>query len=479
MATGGETNVGAIAVEILARTDKLQAGLDKASRGFGAFGGMVAGATAAVTNFALQAASGAVSSLTGLVAQSFESIGAAQDLAIALNADTQALQGLQYAAKSTGADTAALNAALTRMNLNIGEGLAGNKEAAEGFDRLGLKIEDLAGMGADQAFKTIADEIAKLSTPAQQAQASVDIFGKSAGALIPLLSEGSAGIDDLMSRYVELSGGMSELDVSKVQLAGDLMDDLGIFVKGVADQIAVNLAPFLSAAVTKMIDLGLNGQNAVAAVGKGFTWLEGLLKEVAWWTVKIYQGWLSFQYVFQVLEVAFTEWYSVIEQGFNGISEFIKKATFGKVDFGTSDFFANWNEQSNKALDQTGAEILNLQSMLDKEAPQEFIGSIFEAVKTGADEAAMKIVELGEKRREASREASRTLEREDKTKAAKARMADVGFAGELKAGGVSSEALRAAKRQTQVVSDPQLSVTNATLAKIERKVGNSGTAVTV
>lgn len=411
-----EVNVGAIAVEILARTEKLEAGLKGARGQIGAFSGALAGVTAGVTNFALQMGVKAVGAMAGWVTNSFAAIGAAQDLAIALNSDTQALQGLQYAAKNTGSDAATLNAALTKMNTNIGQGLAGNEKAAEGFDRLGLRIEDLAGMASTDAFGLIADEIAKLPTPAQQAQAAVDIFGKSASSLIPLLSEGSAGIEELQERYSMLSGGMSELDVSKVQLAGDLMDDLGIFVKGVADQIAVNLAPFLSTAVAKMIDLGMNGQSAVTMVGKGFTWLEGILKEVAWWTVKIYQGWLSFQYVFQLLEVAFTKWYSTIERGFNGISAFIKKATFGEVDFGTSDFFANWDRESTKALDATGSEILKLQSMLDKEAPQEFIGSIFEAVKTGADEAAQKIVDLGEKRRKAARDASQTMEREEKEK---------------------------------------------------------------
>ena len=57
MAAGGETNVGAIAIEILARTDKLEAGLKKASSGFGAFGGAVAGVTAAFASFALCLAS--------------------------------------------------------------------------------------------------------------------------------------------------------------------------------------------------------------------------------------------------------------------------------------------------------------------------------------------------------------------------------------------------------------------------------------
>lgn len=474
-----ETTVGQIAVEILAKTEKLEAGLKKAGGGFNAFGGMVAGATAAVVNFGLQAATGAVSGLVGLVSQSFQSIGAAQDLAIALNADTQALQSLQYAAKNTGADAATFNAAIQKMNLQIGQGLAGNKSAAEGFDRLGLAVEDLAGMGADQAFKRIADQIRVLPTPAQQAQAAVDIFGKSASALIPLLAEGSAGIEDLQSRYIELHGEMSELDVSKVQLAGDLMDDLGVSVQGVADQIAINLAPMLSAAIQKTIELGMNGQNSAQAVGKGFTWLESVLKEVAWWTIKIYQGWLSFNYVFQILEVAFTEWYSLIERGFNGISEFVKKATFGKVDFGTSDFFKNWNRQSNAALDETGSKILELQSMLDKEAPQEFVGSIFEAAKTGADEAAQKIVELGEARRRAAREASGTLERETAEK--KAKTEKLGFAGLLQAGGVSAEAMRAAVRQVQVVSDPQLAVTNKILTDVNasiKKLG-MGEAVTV
>lgn len=406
----GEVNVGAIAVEILARTEKLEKGMKTASTAVNAFGGMIAGATAAVVNFGLSAATGAVSALGGLVAKSFETIGATQDLAITLNTSTQALQGLAYAAKNTGADAGSLNAAMSKLNLNIGKAIAGDKAAIEGFDALGIKFQDLAGMGTDEALKLVADQIAKLPTPAQQANAAIDLFGKSASNLIPLLASGSAGIQELQDRYAELSGGMSELDVSKVQLAGDLMDDLMVVVKGVADQIAVNLAPFIIYASKKLIELGFNGEGAINAVGTAFEWLKGVMQNVATITTWLQRGWMSFRLIFEILERAVVSWFASVESSFNWLSEKIKEWT--GEDLGTSTFFSSWRQQSDAAIDETITGINELTNALDNNEPARKMGAWFDGVKAGAEEAAKEITDLALKRREIAREAGRTMERE-------------------------------------------------------------------
>lgn len=478
MAQGGETNVGAIAVEILARTDGLEKGLKKATSGFNAFGGMIAGATAAVTGFGLSLASGAIQSLTGLVSSSIANIGAAQDLAITLNTTTEALQGLQYAAKSTGSDAGALNTALTKMNAVIGEGLAGNKTAAAAFDKLGLRIEHLAGLGADEAFKLIAEQIKALPTPAQQAEAAINIFGKSASGLIPLLAEGSAGITELQQRYVELSGGMSELDVSKVQLAGDLMDDLGIVIKGVADQIAVNLAPFIIYASKKLIEFGFNGEGAAKGVSEAFDWIKAAMQEVVTITTWLQRGWLSFRLIFEVLEKAVVQWFSALEGGLNWLSGTIKEMF--DVDLGTSTFFKSWQQQTDKAIDETITGINELTHALDTDAPARATGEWFDNIKKEAIAAADEIQTMALQRREIAREASRTIERQDTTKPKQARTVPVGFAGQIQARGVSVEALRMSNRKTQV-EDPQLKTTNLLLTDVNKNIKSikTGTAVTV
>jgi hypothetical protein len=480
MATG-ETNVGAIAVEILARTEGLERGLKKGASSINAFGGMLAGATASVTAFGLSIATNAVGALAGFVSSSFQSIGAARNLAVMLNSDTQALQALQYAAKQTGSDGSSLNNALTKMNATIGEGLAGNEKAAEGFDKLGLRIEHLAGMGAPEAFKLIADQIKLLPTPAQQAEAAINIFGKSASALIPLLASGSAGISELQDRYAELSGGMSELDVSKVQLAGDLMDDLGIVVKGVADQIAVNLAPFIIYASKKLIELGFNGEGAMNAVAKGFEWVKSAAQEVATVTAWLQRGWKSFQLIFELLELGVTNFFASIESSFNWLSETLREWT--DIDMGTSTFFKSWRDQTRGAIDESIEGINELTHALDTDEPARKTGEWFDNIKSEAMEAAKSIEEIAMQRKEIAREASRSIERQDLTKPQKEREAKtvpVGFAGQLSAGGVSAEALRMSTRKT-VVEDPQLKVTNALLTdmnKYIKRIGAGGTAVT-
>jgi hypothetical protein len=80
-----------------------------------------------------------------------------------------------------------LEAGMRKMNMTISDGLAGNKTAVETFQKLGISVDSLRGMNADQRFMAIAKAIALIPDPADRAAAAVDILGRSGVDLIPLI----------------------------------------------------------------------------------------------------------------------------------------------------------------------------------------------------------------------------------------------------------------------------------------------------
>lgn len=486
-------NVGAIAVEILARTEKLESGMKSAAKTISGFGGMIAGATAAVTSFGLNLATSTASAMAGMVKNSFDTIGAAQDLAISLNAGTTALRGLQYAAKQSGADAGTLNGALQKMNANIGAGLQGEKSAVEAFSQLGLNVRQLATMGADEAFKKIADQIMKLPTPAQQARAAMDLFGRSGQALLPMLNEGSKGIDEMQQRYRDLSGNMTELDVSKVQLAGDLMDDLWELVKGVADQIAVELSPYISYAAKQIIAFGTDGQGAAKMVTQGFDFIVDTIGFVGDSIHFVKAAWQGLVFVFNKGIQLWAEGWAVIAQGIDAaiakIIEFKKPlqailfvtpgggAMSAALDLlpdqmttKTADFFNDFAKQSGKAAEEAFG---NMATEYDKFQKGVSGKGVREWVKNIQTEIEAEAKTLEAKARD---KRNRGGSADIPTQQMKASTFNVGSALRLDNSMVSAAAMRAGARKEAV---EEIKKSNEILGRIEKKVGGGGAAIPV
>ncbi len=143
-------------------------------------------------------------------------------LSDALGVTTQELSGLRFAAAESEVAADSLDNRLQKMLKTIGEMHAGNKEAGGALAALGLTSAELKGSAAED-FEKIADAIAKLKNPADEAAAAVKIFGKAGADLLPLLNKGTEGIEKARRKLRELGG---EIDDNSAQSMKDLKDSL-------------------------------------------------------------------------------------------------------------------------------------------------------------------------------------------------------------------------------------------------------------
>lgn len=262
--------IGSLNINLSVITAPLTKGLKQAR-------GELAGFAKAVTSPVAGLAALAGVGLSGAAFKSFvggamESIDVTTKLADRVGIATEALTGLQHAASLAGVDQEQFNASLEKMQKTIGDGAKGGA-SAEAFARLGLSAEELANSGAQESFYAIADAIKAIENPAERAAAVTDIFGKSGAKLANTLMLGSEGLKAAGIEADKLGISFSRVDAAQVEAANDAMTKVGETFKGVANQIAIQLAPFIEELANHFVGAATAGDGMASLVGKGFEYI--------------------------------------------------------------------------------------------------------------------------------------------------------------------------------------------------------------
>lgn len=236
------------------------------------FGSTVAGVASglAVYDIAKGAISGIYANTVGLVKSQMEAIDATAKLSDTLGIETAELSRLQYAASYAGASNEDLAGGLAKMNRNLAEAATGSGPAADAMTALGLNAQQLLNTPADQRIGLIADALNGVANPAQRAALAQDVFGKGAVGLMPLLSEGSAGLKRYGEEADKLGYSFDRVDAAQIEMANDAIQKVKNVLVAVGTQLAIKLAPFIQTVADKLSGLALQGDGMAAAVVNGF-----------------------------------------------------------------------------------------------------------------------------------------------------------------------------------------------------------------
>lgn len=98
-----------------------------------------------------------------------------------------ALAELGFAAEQSGQDMATVEVSVRKMQKTIGDAASGLATAEDALSSLGLSAAALSGMSPDEQFELIATRIAAIEDPTMRAAASMEVFGRSGTALLPML----------------------------------------------------------------------------------------------------------------------------------------------------------------------------------------------------------------------------------------------------------------------------------------------------
>ena len=208
---------GAAYVELLIKDNQLVRGLAAASKKLKAFGASV---TALGTRLATLGGA-ALTPIAGMAFHFKNSGDALNKMAARTGVSVEALSELSFAAEQSGADLETLEAGLKAMQRNLVSAADGSREMRATLARLGLTIADVKALTPEEQFELIADRIAQVGNPTLRAALAMEIFGRNGQRLVPLLSAGAKGIEELRAEARRLGLTVS---TEAAQSAADFQD---------------------------------------------------------------------------------------------------------------------------------------------------------------------------------------------------------------------------------------------------------------
>lgn len=192
MGAGSDIRAGGAHVELRVK-DSLTKGLNAIKARLQSFGQAVAGVGTKIMGLGLALDASLKGSAVLFASTGAELYLLSQRTGISV----EELSLLKSAAGKAGVETEDLEKGIRFMNRTLAEAAEGIPGAAQDLARLGLAIGDLSGKTTSEQLGLIADRLNLIQNPAQRANAALQIFGRGATELLPLLNRGSAGIREL------------------------------------------------------------------------------------------------------------------------------------------------------------------------------------------------------------------------------------------------------------------------------------------
>lgn len=176
------------------------------------------------------------------------------------------LQEWSFAATHAGAAPEDLEDALKDMSEKIAEVAGGDTgDAAQLFSALGISVKDASGKirPASDIFEEVADAIQRNEDPALRTKMAMVLMGDSGRKLIPMLSGGAQGLDDMAKQARDLGLVMNEDAVAAAAQLTDRMDDMKASVTAVGHEIGYRLSPIVISMSDRFRDLAAANKGAL------------------------------------------------------------------------------------------------------------------------------------------------------------------------------------------------------------------------
>lgn len=261
----------------------------KGKTGFGeiALGAGIAGAAVKLGTAAIDAAFAAAQKTVQSFGDALNMGGRLAELSDRTGVAVDKVMLLERAFQNTGVGADSLGPILNKMQKAIVDAGDGSSKAADAFTKLGIPLSTLQNLSPDEQLKAIGKAIAGIPDPAERAAVSIEIFGKSGGALnqvfanmdgeletakaqlgsLPkIMKEGAAQFDRISDSLVVIGGKFVEFAAGIIDKVKPALDALTTALTRIdAAKIGQELAGFFTGAGE-----GMKGfQAAVDAIDAG------------------------------------------------------------------------------------------------------------------------------------------------------------------------------------------------------------------
>lgn len=178
-----------------------------------------------------------------------------QKMALRTGFSVEAISELTFAAQLAGTSVQALETGFRRMASSIIDADQGLMESVRAFDMLGVSVESLLGLGMEQQFFILVEALGKVEDQTLKVALAQDVFGRSGTQLLPLLSEGTKGMEAMRQKARDLGIVFDQETADKAAVLVDSIVTLKASMSGLAFTIGAEIAPIITDLANKMADV--------------------------------------------------------------------------------------------------------------------------------------------------------------------------------------------------------------------------------
>lgn len=197
---------------------------------------------------------------------------------------TDALQGLNYAAKQSGVSAEELQHGLVHLARSAREATMGGGGAGLAFQQMGVKVTDGAGKlrSLDGIFTDVAARLQKMPDGTNKAALSMSLFGRAGAQLIPLLDQGPEGLARFTEEAKKLGVVMSGEQLAAANRYKITLDRMAASVTSLKNAISLALFPAMSRGAEQLMRwISAHRQWVALNVAAAFERVSQVLKGVA------------------------------------------------------------------------------------------------------------------------------------------------------------------------------------------------------
>ena len=209
-----------------------------------------------------------------------------QKLSDQLGVTSRELSSFRVAAEQSGVGLDKFGEGLTILSRHIGEATAGTGEARGAFSALGIQLTETDGRmrSSTSVMTELADIFQALGPSTERTAIAQRVFGESGAAMIPLLRGGSQALAD-QRREAERLGLVFDEDMGRsVERANDAVSTLRLSAQGLAQGLAIALAPSVTQVAGAASDWVVENRKLIENTSEEFFRdLPGRLETAAHW----------------------------------------------------------------------------------------------------------------------------------------------------------------------------------------------------
>lgn len=206
------------------------------------------------------AGAGVVAMGAGLVKSAFSAAETADDintLADKTGLTTEQIQKFQFASDTIDVSLDTLTGSMSKLTKNMSNAQKGTGTAYEAFEKLGIKVTDADGnlRSSQDVFNETIKALGNMENETERDATAMDIFGKSAQELNPLIKGGAEQLEELGQKAQDMGLILSQ---DALDAANDLQDSIDLLkatTSAAITKIGADLSKYLIPVIEKIEDL--------------------------------------------------------------------------------------------------------------------------------------------------------------------------------------------------------------------------------